>query len=125
MTKVEKRWLWIWAIAGLAVPFVLGAIGHYIPNPPDLGSFNEPQLTSLQRRFDIVSTCLFPTQYLAGILALAVTDAGGDSGAGLAGVIISLIALLLNAAVYAGVGLFLCNVGEAVSRGLKGKREAR
>jgi hypothetical protein len=115
MTKLSKRWVWTWAIAGLAAPFALWVVGHYVPKPPDTGIFDEPPpLTAVQRRFETTSTLLFPTQFVAGFLALAVTDGGGDAGAVIPGTIILLVSLLLNSAVYAGAGFLLLRVGDTL-----------
>jgi len=59
---------------------------------------------------------LWPTELVAEVLALAVTDAGGDSGAALPSAIIIAVSLLLNAAIYVGIGLILWTLGEVFSR---------
>jgi hypothetical protein len=58
---------------------------------------------------------LWPTELVAEVLALVVTDAGGDSGAALPSAIIIAASLLLNAAIYVGVGLILWTFGELFS----------
>jgi hypothetical protein len=41
-----------------------------------------------------------------------VTDAGGDSGAALPSAIIIAVSLILNAAIYVGIGLILWTFGD-------------
>lgn len=81
MSKRAKRWLWSWAIAGLAAPFALLAVGHLFPPVPETGIFDPaPVLTPAQQRYGKADAFLFPGQFVIGMLALEVTDAGGDSG---------------------------------------------
>jgi hypothetical protein len=58
----------------------------------------------------VVATLLWPTELVAEVLALVVTDAGGNSGAPIPSAIIIAISLALNAAIYVGIGLILCLV---------------
>lgn len=59
---------------------------------------------------------LWPTELVAEVLALVVTDAGGDSGAMLPSTIIIAVSLLLNAAIYVGIGFVLWTLREQLSR---------
>jgi hypothetical protein len=108
MTKWAKRWLWSWAVAGLAAPFALLAVGHFVAPVPETGIFDPPPvLTVAQQRFEKVSAFLFPGRFVIGFLALAVTDAGGESGTPLTGTMILLVGLLMNGALYEVLGLVL------------------
>jgi hypothetical protein len=50
---------------------------------------------------------LYPAIYADGLLSLAITDGGGDSGAPVTATIIFAISALLNAGLYALVGLIV------------------
>ena len=116
MTKLKKKYLWSWALAGVVVPLLLLFVGLFMPNPPEWNPFQEPKISLAQHRLAVVAALLWPTELVAEFLALAVTDAGGDSGATLPSAIIIAISLLLNAAIYAGIGLILWTFGEVFSR---------
>ena len=60
---------------GLAAPFALLAVGHFVPPMPETGILDPPPvLTLAQQRFEKASAFLFPRQFVIGILALAVTE---------------------------------------------------
>jgi hypothetical protein len=58
---------------------------------------------------------LWPAEFVAEVMALAVTDAGGDSSAVFPSTIMILVSLLLNAAIYLGIGLVFWFSGEVFS----------
>ena len=106
---------------------VVGNSGCHAPAPtlacwaihaeaPEWNPFQEPKISPAQHRFAVVATLLWPTELVAEVLALMVTDAGGDSGAALPSAIIIGISLLLNAAIYVGIGLILWPFREVFSR---------
>jgi len=78
----KKRYLVGWGLIGLLFPVVMLLIGRYAP----IG----------ERAPRVVVSLLSPMVLIVGWLSLAVTDAGGDSGASLTGLIIFTIAILLN-----------------------------
>jgi hypothetical protein len=123
MTGRKKKYLWSWAIAGAAVPLLLMLIGLFLPKPPEQewDPFHEPKISPTQSRFADVATFLFPNIYVAEFLGLAVTDGGGDSGAVLPATIIFAISILLNAALYLGIGLIVWTAGEGLSRMFRGR----
>jgi hypothetical protein len=118
VTKLKKKYLWSWAIAGVMIPLLLLLVGLFIPKPPEWDPFQVPRISPGQQRFAIVATLLWPTAIVAEVLALVVTDAGGDSGAALPSAIITAVSLILNAAIYLGIGLILWT-GEVFSRFLQ------
>jgi hypothetical protein len=115
VTKLKKKYLWSWAIAGVMLPLLLLLVGLFMPKPPEWNPFQEPKISPAQHRFAVVATLLWPTELVAEVLALMVTDAGGDSGAALPSAIIIAVSLLLNAAIYLGIGLILWFFGEVFS----------
>lgn len=123
MTGRKKKYLWSWAIAGAAVPLVLMLIGLFVPKLPEQewDPFHEPKISPTQRRFADVATFLFPNIYVAEFLGLAVTDGGGDSGAALPATLIFAISILLNAALYLGIGLILWVAAEGLSHAFRSR----
>jgi hypothetical protein len=121
MTKSKKKYLWSWAIAGVMIPLLLLLVGLFIPKPPVWNPFQEPKISPVQHRLAIVATVLWPTELVAGVLALVVTDSGGDSGAALPSAIIITVSLLLNAAIYVVIGLVLWFLGGIFSSFFKGR----
>jgi hypothetical protein len=113
---LKQKYLWSWAIAGVTIPLLLLLVGQFMPKAPEWDSFQEPKISPAQHRFAVVTTLLWPTELAAEVLALVVTDAGGDSSAALSSAIIIGVSLLLNAAIYAGIGFILWTFGEAFSR---------
>jgi hypothetical protein len=107
VTKLKKKYLWSWAIAGVMIPLLLSLVGLFMPKPPEWNPFQEPKVSPAQHRFAVVATLLWPTEIVAEGLALVVTDGGGDSSAALPSAIIIAVSLLLNAAIYVGFGLIL------------------
>ena len=107
VTKLKQKYLWSWAIAGATIPLLLLLAGLFMPKPPEWNPFQEPKISPAQHRFAVVAVLLWPTELVAEVLALAVTDAGGDSGAALPSAIIMGVSVLLNAAIYVGIGLIL------------------
>src|SRR5712664_2985540 len=97
------------------IPLLLLLFGLFMPRPPEWNPFQEPKVTPAQHRFAVVAALLWPTELVAEVLALVVTDAGGDSGAALPSLIIIAVSLLLNAAIYVGIGLILWFFGEVFS----------
>lgn len=116
VTRTKKKYLWSWAIAGVVIPLLLLLLGVFMPKPPEWDPFQEPKISPAQHRFAVVAALLWPTAVVAEVLALVVTDGGGDSGAALPSAIIIGISLLLNAAIYVGIGLILWTFGEVFSR---------
>jgi hypothetical protein len=115
VTKLKKKYLWSWAIAGVLVPLLLLLVGQFMPKPPEWDPFHEPKISPAQHRFAVVTTLLWPTELVAEVLALVVTDAGGDSAQILPSATIIAVSLLLNAIVYVGIGLILWFLGEVFS----------
>ena len=89
------------------IPLLLLLIGLFMPKPPEWNPFQEPKISPAQHRFAIVATLLWPTELVAEVLALVVTDSGGDSSAALPSAIIIAVSILLNSAVYVGIGFML------------------
>ena len=116
MNRTKKKYLWWWAIAGVVIPLLLLLLGLFMPKPPEWDPFQEPKVSPAQHRFAVVAALLWPTAVVAEVLALVVTDAGGDSGAAFPSAIIIGISLLLNAAIYVAIGLVLWTLGEVFSR---------
>jgi len=102
-------------MAGVLLPLLLMLIGLFMPKAPESNLFQEPKISPVQQRFAEIATLLWPAQYVALFLALAVTDAGGDASAALSATVIVMVSLLLNAAVYVGIGLILWFFGEVFS----------
>ena len=98
------------------IPLLLLLVGLFMPKPQEWNPFQEPKISPAQHRFAVVAALLWPTELVAEVLALVVTDAGGDSGAALPSAIIIAVSLLLNAAIYVGIGLILWAFGEVFSR---------
>jgi hypothetical protein len=120
MPKYAKKWLWSWAIAGIVAPLAMAAVGHFIPSPPETGIFDpRPVLTVAQQRFQKASAIVFPGQFAVEILILVAMDSGEDSG--WIGAVIVVLALAVNVAVYAGIGLILVTLIEAC-RSMTGRR---
>jgi hypothetical protein len=115
VAKLKKKYLWSWAIAGVVIPLLLLLVGLFMPKPPAWNPFQEPKISPAQHRFAVVATVLWPTELVAEVLALVVTDSGGDSGAALPSAIIITVSLLLNAAIYLAIGLVLWLLGEIFS----------
>ena len=92
-------------MAGLVVPILLAIVSYFTPEPPERNLVEEIHVSPSQRVIAAVVTCLYPALYVEGFLSLAVTDAGGDSGAPVTGTILFAISALLNAGFYALVGL--------------------
>lgn len=86
-----------------------------MPKPSAWNPFQEPRISPVQHRLAVVATLLWPTELVAEVLALAVTDAGGDPGAVLPSAIIITVSLLLNAAIYVVIGLALWFLAEIFS----------
>ena len=79
-----------------------------MPKPPEWNPFQEPpKINRVQQVVAGAAILLWPAGFVAEFLALAVTDAGGDSGEAIPSTIIFLVSLLLNAAIYVGIGLML------------------
>jgi hypothetical protein len=103
-----KKYLLSWAVAGVAAPLLLAAIGHFVlPPPPPWNPWVEPKVSPLEHKFAVANTCVYPALFVEEVLALAVTDSGGDSGAGFAGAVLFTISMLLNAAYFVAIGLLL------------------
>jgi|SRR5579863_1051545 len=101
-----KKYLWSWAIAGAAVPLLLGAISHFLmPPPPEWNPWEKPKMSTAERRFQAAVTFLYPAIFVEEVLALVVTDSGGNSGAGFTGAVLLAVSLLLNAGYYVVFGL--------------------
>ena len=107
MTKLKKRYLWSWAIAGVTFPLLILLVGLFMPKPPEWNHFQEPKISPSQHRIAVVAALLWPTEYVVEFLARALTGCGVDSGAALPSTIIIVVALLLNAAIHIGIALIL------------------
>jgi hypothetical protein len=83
VTKLKKRYLWSWAIAGVTFPLLILFVGLFMPKPPEWNPFQEAKISPAQGRIAVVIALLWPTEDVAEFLALAVTDCGVDSGAAL------------------------------------------
>lgn len=79
-----------WGVLGLFFPVVMLLFARCAP----IG----------ERAPRVVVSLLSPMVLVVLWLSLAVTDAGGDSGALLPGLIIFTIAILLNVGLYVGIG---------------------
>ena len=90
MQKTKKRYLVGWGLIGLLFPVVMLVIARYAP----VG----------ERAPRVVVSLLSPVVLVVLWLSLVVTDAGGDSGASVPGLIIFTIAILLNVGLYVGIG---------------------
>ena len=109
VTKLKKKYLWSWAIAGVTIPLLLLVIWRFIPKPP---GWNPSQaMNPVQQRFADAAVVLWPAKYVGELLGLAVTDAGGDPSAALPSTIIITVSILMNAALYLGIGLVLWTFG--------------
>ena len=115
MTKLKKRYLWSWAIAGVTFALLILLVGLFMPKPPEWNPFQEAKISPAQHRIAVVAALLWPTDYVAEFLALAVTDSGVESGAALPSTIIAVVSLLPNAAIYWGIGLILWFFAELFS----------
>jgi hypothetical protein len=115
VSKLKKKYLWSWAIAGVLAPLPLLLVGQFMPKPPEWNPFQEQQISRAQHRFALVATLFWPTELVAEVLALAVTDAGGDSAKMLPSATIIAVSVLLNGVVYVGIGLILWFFGEVFS----------
>jgi len=115
VTKPKKKYLWSWAVAGVAVPLLLLLIGLFIPKPPDWNPFQEPKISPAQQRIADAAVLLWPTELVVEVLGLVVTDSGVDASALLPTTIIITVSLLLNSAIYAGIGLIFWFLGENIS----------
>jgi hypothetical protein len=116
VTKLKKKYLWSWAIAGVMIPLLLLVVGVFMPKPPEWNPFQEPKISQTQQRFAVAAALLWPTELVVEVLALLVTDAGGNSSAALPSAIIIAVSLLLNAAIYVGIGFVFWTFGEQFSR---------
>jgi hypothetical protein len=116
VTKLKKKYSWSWAGAGVTLPLLLLLGGLFMPRPPESNTFQEPKVSPARHGFAIVAASLWPTELVAEILSLVVTDAGGNSSAALPSAIIIAVSLLLNAAIYVGIGFILWTLGELFSR---------
>jgi hypothetical protein len=116
VTKLKKKYLWSWAIAGAMIPLLILLVGLFMPKPPEWNPFQEPKISPAQHRFAVVAELFWPAELVAEVLALVVTDAGGDSSAALPSAIIIAVSLLLNAAIYVALGLILWTFVELFSR---------
>jgi hypothetical protein len=112
MTKVKNKYLWSWAAAGVAVPLLLLLIGSLMPKPPEWNPFQEPSISPAQKKFATVGALLWPTIPVTGVLGLAFTDSGGDASAPLPATIIIAVSILLNAAIYVGIGFAFWFLGQ-------------
>jgi hypothetical protein len=83
-----------------------------------------PKISRSQQVFADIAVLLWPAGFVAEFLALAVTDAGHDSGAALPSTIIFLVSLFLNAAIHLGIGLILWFFGEVFSSFFKRRSPA-
>jgi hypothetical protein len=121
VTKLKKRYLWSWAIAGGKFPLLILLVRLFMPKSPEWNPFQEPKISPAQHRIAVVAALLWPTEYVAEFLALA--DSGVDSGAALPSTIINAVSLLLNAAIYIGIALILWFFGHVFSIFFQGARE--
>ena len=87
--------MWSWAIAGATVPLLLLLAGLFIPKAPEWAG--------------VVAVVFWPTEIVGAFLGLMATDSGADSS--VVSAIIIAISILLNAAVYSGIGLILWTLG--------------
>ena len=101
-------------------PLLLLLVGLFMPKPPEWNPFQEPpKISRDQQALADIATLLWPAEFVAEVMALAVTDAGGDSSAVFPSTIMVLVSLLLNAAIYLGIGLVLWFFGEVFSSFLR------
>jgi small-conductance mechanosensitive channel len=105
VTKVKRKYLWSWAIAGVTIALLL-LLAHFIW-PTEKNFFQEP--SPAQRRFTVVTVVLWPAAIVGALLGMMATDSGADSS--IVSTVIIAISILLNAAVYWGIGLILWNGG--------------
>jgi hypothetical protein len=103
-----KKYVLSWAVAGVAAPLLLAAISHFVlPPPPPWNPWVERKISPLEHKFAVATACVYPAIFVEEVLALLVTDSGGDSGAGFAGAVLFTISMLLNAAYFVVIGLLL------------------
>jgi hypothetical protein len=114
MAKSKKQYVLAWAMAGLLVPIFLYVMSHIFPPEWD-------KITSARQTVSDLAPLLYPVIYLESILSLFVMDAGLDSGA--AGHVVAVIVFstcwLLNAGLYALIGLISWRVGAPLLARLK------
>jgi hypothetical protein len=91
MKNTKKNYLVAWGMVGVAFPILMLLLAKFAP------------LGEQAPRF--VGLLLSPMIFVVYGLSLMVTDGGGDSGTLFWGTVIFTIAILLNAALYVGVGL--------------------
>jgi hypothetical protein len=91
MESAKKKYIFAWGFVGVFFPTAMLLISRYAPNLP-------------AKVPHFVVAAISPLIMVMFALALVVTDAGGDSGGLLPSTIIVAIVLLLNGALYAGVG---------------------
>ena len=103
------------------IPLLVLGIGLFMPKVPELNPFQESKISPAQQRFAYVAAVVWPAEYAAGFLALAITDSGSDPSAVFPATIIIMVSLLLNAAIYVGIGLILWFLGEVFSSVFQGR----
>ena len=113
-----KKFLYSWAIVGAAIPLLLATIAMFIPQPKseDWNPWEKSKPSSTRNTLAVIGTSLYPAVFVVGVLSLAVTDGGGDSGAPVAGTIIFAISVLLNAALYTVVGWLVWTIARLFRR---------
>ena len=97
------------------IPLLLLLVGLFMPKPPEWNPFQEPKISPAQERFADAVALLFPAVYVAELLALVVADSGSDAGGTLPATIVIIVSILLNGAIYLGIGLILWFFGEVFS----------
>ena len=68
VTKLKKKYLWSWAIAGVTIPLLLMLVGQFI-RPTEWN----------QHRLAVVAVVLWPTEIVGALLGMMATDSGADS----------------------------------------------
>ena len=79
------------------IPLLLLLVAQFMPKPAQHG-------------FAVVAVLLWPAEIVAEFLGMVVTDSGGDSSVVISAIPIA-ISILLNAAIYVGIGLMLWTFG--------------
>lgn len=97
---------------GALAPLMIWALSHFLPDPyrdcsaHDVAAFACYQAERTVNRFDLLTLPFWPTRPVVAIIGFVMMEEGRD-GSQLVQVSVATIAMLLNAASYALVGLLI------------------